>query len=1333
MSNKIQKIVAVCAWNLFFALLTGQVFSASYTSTQDGSWTAPATWGGSATPPTPGGSASSSDDVTISTGRTITLSGETRWVGTLTVNGSSGTLSLSGSNTALNVADTVYLGGILNVSSSSLLSAMRIQGDGTAGTLNIIDGGMFRYAGPFSTSSLINQDWSGSLRNLSVKNTSNGATHSRYVGNLQIQNTGILEIGSGTSTAGYATIQGMISLLGNAEIKVSGERNAFFNITKITPKSGSSDVYFNPTARAALVTGTGQTTTFTGTSQSSSKIMLANVSLTNTGAAGTNVSVNAAYVGGGLLMDAASQNTLVVDKATLQVTQETGQAGIDLGGINNTLKLTSATITGVTLSNVKADILLEDDGTLKNVDLVSYTTTNSYVLITGAKILEMEGGSTINGSLMDVTSLVSKDTGNRVTQSLTAGGNLTTSGTGTTTIGGNLIMGANSLTVGDGIDSTKLYVDGSISHTGSLKVSSRGTLGFHSSSTETVTIDAGGIIEAYGGNLSVSLNPGTFSSTNNAIGLNSTATGTLTVKNLNLGSSGFNRSIVVTAASSGEHVTTIEGLVASTTNQLILGNNTKIVLTQISSAPVTLTGSSGFAITGSGIGDSILTLDFSPADDTQRDAIWDRIDHDNVVVYTTSNWQDESNIILNFDTLKKENVYETIITREAKSSIIGEGSLKVTDRWEIQGNSITTHEMQIAKDTTVDVKNITRTGSTPLTRLDITGGTTGGGIMKISGAVTNINEIYFHAGSNYFNGTMTGKITVGDATLYGTGTVVGGVVFTSQNSVHRPGNSIGTQTAGSWTYAGGSKIYIEISSSGCDLIRATDGNIMFSKDGANAATNIILLNNGTFEGTNVTYDIMKTTDGRFVTGAGTTISDGTVTASGGVSAFGGTDGFDITAFGDDLVLNYATLYSSGSGTTLMVNVSGEGTEPPIPQTYTDNQQVVYDNLRALMLAGNEDAGELFERTVEADTRVTAKNMDLLTTIALTATPTITQITAEGFHNTVINRTHRVLNAAMSAGLIQSSCCPEAVPGWGGGCYGGGCYAGVMDEETRILAQCMEVNPFCRQFWFQGAGNWMRKKDDFLGNYGADTFGFSIGMDRMLCCNFLWGISLGGNWTNTNFKNSGSSCNISSFMLNMYGSYFADCGYLTANVGGMFSKIDSDRFMAYDGSTASGSHSGNLFTVGVEMGRKSYFLAADFNPFLGFQFMDMSENAFDESGSLAALHVDKHSHQSFLQTLGFRLSRFYQSAYGWSLEPVLTFAWVHDYCNGGISATSYFLFDDTRSSMLATGYGIPRDRALISADVNLNTACGREIFFRYAGEFNGHFGSHTFQGGVTFCF
>ncbi len=1325
MSKKILKLASVITCSLLGLFAAQSAMSATYTSTGTGLWTATATWGGTSTTP---GASSDSDDVTIATGTTVTLSGQQRTINTLAVNGTTGTLNVSGSAAKLLVKDTIGLGGIMNISGAAEVDAKFIQGSGSNQLLNITDGGIFRYSGVYSTSGS-NQEQSGTLRTLYLLNSANGTTHSRYIGNLQLQSSGTLKLASGSQSGAYATVQGVTTLLGNATINVTNKNNALFNIVRITPASGKSSMDVNPNAKAALVTGTGQTTSFVGTSQTNNQILLANVELRNSSTAGTNVPLTATYVGGGIALDSTSQSTLTLEKVTVLVTQESGKAGVDLGGSNNTLSLNAATLAAATLSNVRGDVVMDGD-TLVSADIVSYTATATDILITGARNIVLAGSSTITGSVEGVVSLTATDLSNYISKNVTAGGNLNVLGTGTTVIGGNLVMGSNNLVVGDTIDRSKLYVEGLITHTGTLTVASKATLAFHSSSVETVTVDEGGFVEAYKGNLTINFKLGATESATPAVGLNSTSTGVLTVQNLNLSSTGVGKSIVIQAASSGDNVTTLDGLTASVTNKLILGSTTKIRLTEDNYA-VTLSGTGGYAITGAGVEQSVLTLDFKPTEE-QRATILALIEEATVDIQKTTKWTagtDEENNISNLDTAKKVNTFDTAYTDKSSSHISGEGSV-VANKWEIRGTNLTSnsHEMKIDAKTTVDFKDITRTGGTDLTTLNITGG----GIFKVSGQVSNIKEMYFHAGENYFNGKITGNLTVGDATLFGNGTVTGNVVFGTSGGIHRPGNAgVGTHTANSWTYAGGTKVYIEVSSTGCDLIRATDGDITFSKNGTAAATQVIILNNGTFSGTNVDFTIMKTDDGLLKTGAGTQISNGTVTAVDGKSTFGGTDGVEVSSSGTNITLNSAKIATTGTTSSLSVNVSGTGTDPT--KDFTNNQQAVYDNLLALTKAGNEDAGELFDMVVESDKSVTAENLDELTTVALTATPMEMQIITSGFNNTVINRTHRVLNAALSAGFVSQGMPyygPEATPGWVGGYYA----AAGRDEETRILAQNMMANPFGHQLWFQGSGNWMKRTNADLGDYSADTFGFSIGMDRMLCCNFMWGISFGGNWTNTTFKSGGqSTSDISAFMLNLYGAYFADWGYVSGTLGGMFGNIETKRNMTFDGSTASGDHDAKLFTVAFEIGKKTNFLAADFNPFLSYQFMDLREDAFTESGSLAALYVDKMSHSSFLQTLGFRFSRYYESAYGWSIEPVLTAAWVHDFCGGNVSALSSFAFDDTHASMMATGYNISRDRCLLAADLNFITCCGREIFLRYAGEFSGQFGAHTVQAGFTFCF
>ncbi|MBQ3349343.1 MAG: autotransporter domain-containing protein [Thermoguttaceae bacterium] len=275
-----------------------------------------------------------------------------------------------------------------------------------------------------------------------------------------------------------------------------------------------------------------------------------------------------------------------------------------------------------------------------------------------------------------------------------------------------------------------------------------------------------------------------------------------------------------------------------------------------------------------------------------------------------------------------------------------------------------------------------------------------------------------------------------------------------------------------------------------------------------------------------------------------------------------------------------------------------------------------------------------------------------------------------------------------------------------------------------------------QWWFRGIGAWERQEaDGSLARYDTDYSGFTIGVDRLYGPGMLFGISAGGVWNTTKFRDAGGSvAKGGTFLIDLYGSYFNNCSHFDYMFGYQGGTTDTTRRTDFGVASTEGKIKSNTFIAAIELGRSFRFLRNSLEPYYDLQYVNIQNDALTEYGSEAALDIYKNNQHALLQTIGLRyMGSCAGPLKGYYFVPQVEVGWVHNYSNTDIVSVASFANAVEAGTFVTSGYHVPRDRVKVSVglDVVFNPAC--KIDIKYECQAGSGFGFHTLTGGFDWNF
>ncbi len=431
MKNQTKKqILMSCLIALSSLFLANGAFAATFTSNSNGDWKTPATWGRTSGYPN-----SSSDNVTIASGTTVTISNSINDPSTITIS-NGGTLNINYAKT-LNSALTINFGSKLYVNAATTFSDLStIDGTIYIAAATIFDQSL-TINGTYEETSVVGVTYKRSLNNngtftastgnhiftLSEGSTNRTIDGTILIPNLQVNSsnnktfTNIGDLTISTALTGDGTlIQGASSTLTLGGTSTITGLNATTNTNTVTYNGSSSQSIDNVDYSTLALSGNAtktlakNTTVATLTIASGATLNLNNYTLTVSGA--TN---NAGTITGGtgaITFTGATTNagTITGGTGAITFTGALTNSGTINGGAGVVSVNATSTNTGTGTLTIPS-LTVGTGATLTN----NGTTTVSTALAGLGTFTQGATGSLTLGGTFGITSLVASAAGNTVT------------------------------------------------------------------------------------------------------------------------------------------------------------------------------------------------------------------------------------------------------------------------------------------------------------------------------------------------------------------------------------------------------------------------------------------------------------------------------------------------------------------------------------------------------------------------------------------------------------------------------------------------------------------------------------------------------------------------------------------------------------------------------------------------------------------------------------------------------------------------------------------------------------------------------------------------------
>jgi outer membrane autotransporter protein len=178
-------------------------------------------------------------------------------------------------------------------------------------------------------------------------------------------------------------------------------------------------------------------------------------------------------------------------------------------------------------------------------------------------------------------------------------------------------------------------------------------------------------------------------------------------------------------------------------------------------------------------------------------------------------------------------------------------------------------------------------------------------------------------------------------------------------------------------------------------------------------------------------------------------------------------------------------------------------------------------------------------------------------------------------------------------------------------------------------------------------------------------------------------------------------------------------------------FEATRRIAFDGvnETAESEFSSGQFAFYVEAGGNrnlgSYFI----QPLVGLQYVNVSQDAFDETGADSLnLTIPKSSADSLRSALGGRVARPFFTESGGMVAPELRARWMHEFLNDPQTISPSFDGADD-DSFAIQGVKLGRDFLVLGAGITGELTPSISAFVNYDAQISAHEQAHGGNGGL----
>ena len=267
---------------------------------------------------------------------------------------------------------------------------------------------------------------------------------------------------------------------------------------------------------------------------------------------------------------------------------------------------------------------------------------------------------------------------------------------------------------------------------------------------------------------------------------------------------------------------------------------------------------------------------------------------------------------------------------------------------------------------------------------------------------------------------------------------------------------------------------------------------------------------------------------------------------------------------------------------------------------------------------------------------------------------------------------------------------------------------------------------------KGFGTWGdRDTEDDIAGYNYDAYGIVAGMDKLISENTLLGFSVGGSRANVDYSQFGTSGDIDSLLVSLYGSYFKDTWHVDLTLGYAHNWYDSRRSVAFD-RAAESDHQGNSYSAAVELGNNFGGTDMLLEPVVGVGYTSVQEGSYTEEGAGSLdLKVDSRTLDGMYTKLGLRVGKEFRSQENSDViwVPKANAFWIHDFADR-VKLDSSFVGG---GSFTTEGLEPLRDVFNLGAGLNIYFNKDVRLFVDYGWQTAGNFNSNTVQIGAQWSF
>lgn len=428
----------------------------------------------------------------------------------------------------------------------------------------------------------------------------------------------------------------------------------------------------------------------------------------------------------------------------------------------------------------------------------------------------------------------------------------------------------------------------------------------------------------------------------------------------------------------------------------------------------------------------------------------------------------------------------------------------------------------------------------------------------------------------------------------------------------------------------------------------------------------------------------------------------------------------------DFYFNDAGLDYDASTVTLWIDAM-QFDDPNLTQTY--NQQQVGGAFQEIAGDGGNDVTAALQELPEFD-----DVRDAYDQLAGRTRPSLAPISVAGTARFMGTVSHRLRNpgAIMGSTFGGSSLSAKAGPDAG--------YSSSSSYEINTGSTSFAVgngSPYLSDskwgFWAKGYGLFgTRDGSDEAPGYDYTTYGVGFGLDHQFTDTLLLGLTGGYSDGDVDYDGSPDSSELSATHLGVYGSWDAGSTYVDSLLTYSDLDYETQRYVELTDERLEGDFGGYAVSGYFETGfdwRKIH--GWQLQPLASFQFSYMDLDNYTESGGDAALGYDDQTYESYIGSLGTKVTRnLLKDSAEKRLVAQFRARWLHEFGDTRSDVNTFFASDPTTIFSIRDSE-IARDSAVLGVGLAAQLNSSTRLYVDYDTRLNADDTAHLISGGLQY--